>query len=455
MTDIAPRTPRVAWWRVRLATARRAISPPLLVAVASAVLALGLLQWRHVDSRDRLARSISTLDNVLQTRLHVTRAYMIASNAASGDATFSAADADAALDRASLAVGDWLSGRTDGMGQIDPAVRDRELRRMLLAYDASLNRFRSQLTHESDEPGHLVEVRAAFADLENHHDRIERRAGAVLRDLARRERRDHAITVFLLAFFVLASGLVVDRLTRARNHMEARLREARKMEAIGRLSAGVAHDFNNLLGVILINAEMLHERLPPPDERRVEVDEILTASATGTRLVRQLLTVGRQQPQETRLVELGRLIEDMLPNLQRLAGPDVRVERRIAGATPAVAADLGQMEQVLLNLVANARDAMPAGGRIDITLAPVPRADGRSHARLVVSDTGHGMDEETRSRLFEPFYTTKAPNRGTGLGLATVYGIVEQSRGTITVDSAPGRGATFTIDLPAGAPRQS
>ena len=453
MSARAPRTTSGAGLRVRLASARRAVSPPLVAAVASALLALGLLQWRHVDSRERLARSITTLDNVLQTQLHVTRAYMIASNAAAGDATFSAADADAALDRASLAVQDWLSGRTNGMGHIDPAGGDRELRSMLLAYHASLDRFRALLAHERDEPGDLVEVRAAFADLENHHDRIERRAGAVLGDLARRERRDHSLTVFLLAFFVLASGLFVDRLTRSRDRMEARLREAEKMEAIGRVSAGVAHDFNNVLGVILINAELLHERLPPPDERRVEVDEILTASATGARLVRQLLTVGRQQPRETRLLDLGRLIEDMLPNLQRLAGLDVRVERRITDATPPVAADLGQMEQVLLNLVANARDAMPTGGRITITLAPLVLADGRSHARLVVSDTGHGMDEETRSRLFEPFYTTKSPDRGTGLGLATVYGIVEQSRGTITVESAPGRGATFIIDLPAGVPR--
>ena len=454
MTDPASRIVRGARWRGRLPRLRRAASPPLVVAVASAVLALGLLQWRHVDSRARLARTVSTLDNVLQAQLHVTRAYMIASNAASGDATFSPADADAALDRASLAVQDWLSGRTNAKGQIGPAEQDRELRRMLLAYHASLDRFRAVLTHDRSEPGHLVEVRAAFADLENHHDRIERRAGTVLGDLARGERRDHAITVFLLAFFVLASGLVVDRLTRARDRMEARLREAQKMEAIGRVSAGVAHDFNNLLTVIQTNAELLRE-LPAHDERRVEADEILTASATGARLVRQLLTVGRQQPQTTQLLDLGQLIEDMLPNLKRLAGPDVRVERRIADATPAVAADLGQMEQVLLNLVANARDAMPAGGRINITLAPFARAYGGLHARLIVSDTGHGMDEETRSRLFEPFYTTKAPDRGTGLGLATVYGIIEQSRGTITVESAPGRGATFTIDLPAGAPRQS
>jgi PAS domain S-box-containing protein len=243
-----------------------------------------------------------------------------------------------------------------------------------------------------------------------------------------------------------------------RRALEARLHAARKMEALGQLAGGVAHDFNNLLGVVRGYGELLAGQLGKGDPRGERVERILEASERAARLVRQLLAFGRRQVLEPRVVDLNAVIADVEKLVRRLVGDTVEVEIVPGGDLGRVRVDPTQIDQVLLNLAANARDAMPRGGRLTIeTSNAIPgEAERRAHAggqpgsfvRLRVSDTGVGMDEATRSRIFEPFFTTKDVGRGSGLGLATVYGIVEQSGGQIRVESAPGRGSSFEILLP-------
>ncbi|MBI5066849.1 MAG: response regulator [Deltaproteobacteria bacterium] len=231
---------------------------------------------------------------------------------------------------------------------------------------------------------------------------------------------------------------------------QERSRQALKLEALGRLAGGVAHDFNNLLTVILSAAEFLQEDLPPGDPRRQEADEILEAGRRAARLTQQLLAFGRRQPSRPVPVDLGEVVAGMEKMLRRLIGEDVELEvERIPGLWP-VRADPGQLEQVVLNLVVNARDAMPEGGRIRVATGNVPPGEGGAgeRVRLAVRDCGVGMSDEVRAHLFEPFFTTKLGGRGTGLGLATVYGIVKQAGGDVRVDSAPGEGTCFEVLFP-------
>jgi two-component system cell cycle sensor histidine kinase/response regulator CckA len=240
--------------------------------------------------------------------------------------------------------------------------------------------------------------------------------------------------------------------------LESQLHGARKMEALGQLAGGVAHDFNNLLGVIRGCGELLAGRLGHVDPRREKVEQILEAADRAANLTRQLLAFGRRQVLEPRVVDVNAIVAGMDKLLRRLVGETVEVVVTPGADLGRVRVDPTQVDQVLLNLAANARDAMPRGGlfTIETSNADVGEAECRAHAggqpgrfvRLRVSDSGIGMDEATRSRIFEPFFTTKDVGQGTGLGLATVYGIVKQSGGYIGVDSAPGKGSCFEIDLP-------
>jgi two-component system cell cycle sensor histidine kinase/response regulator CckA len=240
--------------------------------------------------------------------------------------------------------------------------------------------------------------------------------------------------------------------------LESQLHGARKMESLGQLAGGVAHDFNNLLGVVRGHGELLAGRLDPGDPREAHVGHILDAANRAAKLTRQLLAFGRRQVLEPRVVDLNRVVAGMEPLLSRLVGEAVKVVVRTAPDLGRVRVDSSQVDQVLLNLAANARDAMPRGGRLTVETAnaELGEADCRARAgarpgsfvRLRVSDTGTGMDEATRARAFEPFFTTKDVGQGTGLGLATVYGIVKQSGGHVWVDSSPGKGACFEIYLP-------
>ena len=247
-----------------------------------------------------------------------------------------------------------------------------------------------------------------------------------------------------------------------RRRLEEQFRQAQRMEAVGQLAGGVAHDFNNLLTVISGYCELLFQSLSDrtPELRRVQ--EIHRAAARAASLTRQLLTFSRKQALAPQVLDLDEVVQGMVPMLSRLLGEHVRLNTVRALLLGRVKADPGQIEQVVMNLAINARDAMPDGGTLTIALADVeldaaPRGvdvalRSGPHVMIAVSDTGCGMDAATRVRIFEPFFTTKEVGKGTGLGLATVYGIVQQSDGAIQVESEPGRGATFRIYLPRVEP---
>lgn len=254
-------------------------------------------------------------------------------------------------------------------------------------------------------------------------------------------------------------GMVVhSRDISERRELEQQLFHAQKMEAIGRLAGGVAHDFNNILTSITGHAELVLSEVAESSQLHEDTVEIKRAAERATNLTRQLLAFSRRQVLQPRVLDVNQVLGEMEKMLSRLIGSDVQVESRHARDLGHVMADRGQIEQVVLNLVVNARDAMPQGGRITLLTENVdvesgagngPAAPGPGeYVRLSVIDSGEGMDEETRKRIFEPFFTTKEVGKGTGLGLSTVYGIVEQSGGHVQVESEPGRGARFDIYLP-------
>jgi PAS domain S-box-containing protein len=239
---------------------------------------------------------------------------------------------------------------------------------------------------------------------------------------------------------------------------EEQLRQAQKMEAVGRLAGGVAHDFNNALSVILSYAEIIVADLEPGNPLRDDVEEIGKAGNRAATLTRQLLMFSRQNVIEPRVLNLNDVLSDMDKMLQRIVGEDVDMVASRAESLGRVRVDAGAIEQVIMNLVVNARDAMPTGGRLTVETANVTLDDDFTrehvgmtagpHVMLAVSDTGTGMDPATQARIFEPYFTTKAKDKGTGLGLSTVFGIAQQSGGGIWVYSEPGKGTTFKVYLP-------
>jgi signal transduction histidine kinase len=256
-----------------------------------------------------------------------------------------------------------------------------------------------------------------------------------------------------------------------RQEIEKQLLQRHKLEAIGRLAGGIAHDFNNLMAVIVGNCALLGRRLgEDDDERRAFLAEIRSAGERAARLTNQLLTFGRAQVRSREALDLNRIVLDLGRMLERVIGDDVELVTRLDPALEPIEADRGQIEQVIMNLVVNARDAMPNGGTVTLSTENVLLDDARSrvigasagagrYARFSVTDEGVGMDDETMAKIFDPFFTTKGgPARdgevgtsGSGLGLSTVYAIVQQAHGAIAVESAPAKGARFDIYLPSGS----
>ncbi|HSV95645.1 MAG TPA: response regulator [Spirochaetota bacterium] len=251
-------------------------------------------------------------------------------------------------------------------------------------------------------------------------------------------------------------GYIFDETHRKR--LEQQFLQAQKMEAVGRLAGGIAHDFNNLLTVINGYSEFILSQVPAGNPFIREIEEINRAGERAAHLTRQLLAFSRKQVMRPRVVDLNTIVTNIESMLRRLIGEHIELKSRLGEDLWKIEVDPGQIEQVIMNLTVNARDAMPGGGNLLIETANCavpfappgcpPEMRQGDYVRLAISDTGHGFDNETRSHIFEPFFTTKAPGEGTGLGLPTVYGIIAQSDGHIDVHSEPGKGSVFTIFLP-------
>ena len=309
------------------------------------------------------------------------------------------------------------SGRADEFGELE-----KNFNEMVVALDAA--RLQTRLMHESLE-NKVNERTANLAD-----------ANAALSEALENIRRE----------------------SEEKKSLQAQLLHAQKMEAVGTLAGGIAHDFNNILTAIIGYGNVMRMRLKGDDPHREYLDQILSASERAANLTRSLLAFSRKQVINTRPVNLNEIIRIIQKLLARLIGEDIELRVALSESDPVVMADSGQLEQVLMNLATNARDAMPGGGCFAVTTEVVTvdeqyaslhgYGEAGRYAVITVSDTGVGMAEETRARIFEPFFTTKEMGKGTGLGLSIVYGIVKAQRGYVNCYSEPGKGTTFKIYLP-------
>jgi two-component system, cell cycle sensor histidine kinase and response regulator CckA len=320
------------------------------------------------------------------------------------------------------------------------------------------------LTHGREIAGMRVEDLVPREEVNDEHFRSFVRSGYHAIDLESKERDASGATKYFLKNRI---GIVEDgKLVRAwgtqrditeRKRLEDQLRQAQKMEAIGRLAGAVAHDFNNVLSVILTYADLLDAEGVDPEVRE-GLQQIRQAAERGTGITRPLLALSRQQVVAIKRVDANEVVHGMEKMLDRLVGEDVEIVTRLAPALRPIRADASAIEQVLLNLAVNARDAMPTGGVLTIETANVDLDETNAsahfgstpgpHIMIAVVDSGVGMDDATQARIFEPFFTTKEVGKGTGLGLSIVYGLVKQSHGNVFVYSEPGRGTTFKIYLP-------
>jgi PAS domain S-box-containing protein len=298
-------------------------------------------------------------------------------------------------------------------------------------------------------------------DLRSAADALAQQIGTGLELIGRRNDGTEFPMEIMLSPLESAEGILVTAAIRdisVRKAVEAQLLQAQKLESVGQLAAGLAHDFNNLLTAIHGYGELLGQGLPDGDPRRADLNEILRAADRAAEMTRQLIAFSRRQILRPRVLDPAEIVEGIVPMLRRLMGEHITLVTHKEPDLGNVKADPSQLEQVILNLAVNARDAMPEGGELTIETANVeldskyarahPEVGPGRYVLLSFTDTGVGMDPDTEARAFEPFFTTKEPGNGTGLGLATVYGIVKQSSGSIYLYTEPGRGTTFKIYLP-------
>ena len=315
--------------------------------------------------------------------------------------------------------------------------------------------------HDSDPRGTpfetMLDDESATAFVDAWSRTVEMGADRGTARLRPRDGFSRVVDFTIRAQYTIGHHLIVLRDITAQQELEAQLRQSQKLEAVGRLAGGVAHDFNSLMTAVLVSADVLLAETAEDDPRANDLHVIRDAAGRASALTRQLLSFGQRQWSAPRTHDLRRIVKDSMVMLHRLIGPSVLIECEVGGGAYQVRADEGQLEQVLLNLALNARDAMPDGGTLHVDAGPFDprtsrtplgvRLNDAEYYRLVVRDNGTGMDEQVRSRIFEPFFTTKV-GKGTGLGLPTVYGIVQQCGGAIHVHSELNRGSTFSVFFP-------
>jgi signal transduction histidine kinase/CHASE3 domain sensor protein len=429
-----------------------AVLAPLLLLSEAAAALLVIMRMGHRSHRDA-----ATLE--LQTReARQLAADLAHANHALEEARDRAERETAGKEETLAVLNAALASSPVGIGFFGPDLRYSRVNPALAALigsgeDHILGRTLGEVTPAHAEAEALLarvrDTRQPFVD-------VEFRAGAAAGSGPARFGRASFYPIVAGGRFVGAGMMVVETTDHRRLHDQ--LVQSQKMEAVGQLAGGIAHDFNNLLTAILGYADMALLGLAEGDPLRDDVSEIAQAGRRAAGLTRQLLTFSRRQATSPDTLSLNALLADFGRMLRRVIGEDVRVEERLDPALGLVRADRGQMEQVVMNLAVNARDAMPRGGRLVIETRNVQVTEAEAarhvklrpgpHVLLSVADEGSGMDAATLEHIFEPFFTTKPRGHGTGLGLSTVYGIVDQAGGAISVESEPGRGTTFHVHLP-------
>ncbi|HUF51351.1 MAG TPA: ATP-binding protein [Longimicrobiales bacterium] len=430
--------------RVAPAWVRADVMPLILAAVVAVVMVWSAgssyLRWQNT-----LAGAVAASDNIAESRVHLMRAYLNIERDRAGDRTFDRGATLAELAAARDAVDSWIQGRSavlalQARGQHDPAT--------LALADSYLAEIGAFGTAAAGPVEDVVVLRQRFSAASAAATSLETAVHDVVRTEVDAVRNDFLWRTTAWAFLLVAAGAVAMFMLRGRRQAEAQLRESQKMQVMGQLAGAVAHDFNNLLTVVMANAQLLRdvESLAPADAELV--DDIEQAAHSGADLVRGLMLFSRRTSIEARELELGELVQAQARFVARVLRGPIELVVDTSAEPILVRADPGAVQQIVLNLATNARDAMPNGGRLTLAARP-PGPDHTGYGALVVSDTGAGMTQDTVRRIFEPFFTTKDPGQGTGLGLATVLRLVQEQGGRVEVETAPGEGSSFLVLLPA------